>query len=164
MKYTAKRIDNDEWVEGFFTKKKIGNLIVPVIEQYKECDSGDYVQSYEVDGETLIHLSKNDNIDELLEQRNKIYDFELNDEHWDKLIGSDIEGGKKIIIVWKNLGKECPDEGYLFELPFCSADEGDIFCHFSKTQNPDGMDDGCPIWIHLYELMTNENVISITIE
>lgn len=55
--FKAKRIDNGEWVVGFFTKKKIGSLIVPVIEVYKEWDSGDYMETYEIDGETLINYT-----------------------------------------------------------------------------------------------------------
>lgn len=51
--FRAKRIDNGEWVTGFFTKKEIGSLIVPVIEVYKEWDTGDYMESYEIDGDTL---------------------------------------------------------------------------------------------------------------
>lgn len=53
--FKARRLDNNEWVIGFFTKKQIGNLIVPVIEVYKEWDSGDYMESYEIDGDTLEH-------------------------------------------------------------------------------------------------------------
>lgn len=54
--FKGKRIDNSEWVVGFFTKKKIGSLIVPVIEVIKECDSGDYIETYEIDGDTLIDI------------------------------------------------------------------------------------------------------------
>lgn len=53
--FKAKRVDNGECIEGFFTKKQIGNLIVPVIERYKEYDSGDYIESIEVDGSTVKH-------------------------------------------------------------------------------------------------------------
>jgi hypothetical protein len=56
VKFKGKRLDNGELVEGFFTKKKIGALIVPVIEVYKEWDSGDYMESYEIDGETLTNI------------------------------------------------------------------------------------------------------------
>lgn len=52
--FKAKRIDNGEWVVGFFTKKKIGNLIVPVIEVHKECDGGDYMETFEVQGDSLV--------------------------------------------------------------------------------------------------------------
>lgn len=51
--FKAKRLDNNEWVKGFFTKKKINSLIVPVIEKYRESDSGDYMESIEIDGTTL---------------------------------------------------------------------------------------------------------------
>jgi hypothetical protein len=35
-------------VEGFFTKKKIGSLFIPVIERIIESDSGDYIDSVEI--------------------------------------------------------------------------------------------------------------------
>ena len=53
--FRAKRIDTGQWVEGFFTKKQKDGLFVPVIEVIKEWDFGDYVKSYEVDGETVEH-------------------------------------------------------------------------------------------------------------
>lgn len=53
--FKAKRIDNGQWVTGFFTKKQVGGLFVPVIEVIKEWDSGDYIESYEVDGDTVEH-------------------------------------------------------------------------------------------------------------
>lgn len=43
-------------VNGYFTKKKIGNLIVPVIERYREHDNGDYMESIEIDGDTLEQI------------------------------------------------------------------------------------------------------------
>jgi len=53
--FKAKRLDNSEWVEGFFTKKQInkGGLFVPVIERIREHDNGDYIESIEIDGTTL---------------------------------------------------------------------------------------------------------------
>ena len=51
--FYGKRIDNDEWVRGFFTKEQRGSLFVPVIQMIKEWDSGDYVESFEIDGDTL---------------------------------------------------------------------------------------------------------------
>ena len=51
--FKAQRLDTRDWVIGFFTKKQIGGLIVPVIEVIKEWDTGDYVESYEIDGDTL---------------------------------------------------------------------------------------------------------------
>jgi len=56
VKFKARRLDNKKWVIGFFTKKEIGNLIVPVIEVYKEWDTGDYIETYEIDGETLTNI------------------------------------------------------------------------------------------------------------
>jgi len=55
VKFKAKRIDTGDWVTGFFTKKKVGRLIVPVIEVYKEWDNGDYMETYEIDGATLTY-------------------------------------------------------------------------------------------------------------
>lgn len=62
--FKAKRIDNGNWIEGFFTKKKINGLFVPVIERIKEWDNGDYIESIEVDGNTIekIEYQKSDNI------------------------------------------------------------------------------------------------------
>jgi len=51
--FYGKRIDNDEWVRGFFTKEQRGSVFVPVIQMIKEWDSGDYIESYEIDGDTL---------------------------------------------------------------------------------------------------------------
>jgi hypothetical protein len=53
--FKAKRLDTGKWVEGFFTKKQKGSLFVPVIEVIKEWDSGDYIEYYEVDGDTVEH-------------------------------------------------------------------------------------------------------------
>ena len=54
--FKAKRLDNGKWITGWFTKKEIGSLIVPVIEIYKEWDTGDYIETYEIDGETLTNI------------------------------------------------------------------------------------------------------------
>lgn len=55
-RFKAKRLDNGEWVIGWFTKKEIGNLIVPVIERYREWDTGDYIETIEIDGKTLMYI------------------------------------------------------------------------------------------------------------
>ena len=51
--FKARRADNGEIIQGFFTKKKIGSLICPVIERIIENDNGDYVESIEIDETTL---------------------------------------------------------------------------------------------------------------
>jgi len=61
VEFKAKRLDNGEWIKGWFTKKEIGNLIVPVIERYREWDTGDYIESVEIDGETLTKITKTSN-------------------------------------------------------------------------------------------------------
>lgn len=53
--FTAKKIDSEDWVMGFFTKKKLHSIFVPVIERIVESDSGDYIESIEIDGSTLTH-------------------------------------------------------------------------------------------------------------
>ena len=53
VKFRGLKIDSKEWAFGWFTKEKKGSLIVPVIQYYKEWDTGDYVDSYEIDGNTL---------------------------------------------------------------------------------------------------------------
>jgi hypothetical protein len=53
--FKAKRLDTGDWVEGFFTKKEKNGVFVPVIEVIKEWDSGDYIESYEVDSDTIQH-------------------------------------------------------------------------------------------------------------
>jgi len=54
--FKAKRLDDERWVTGFFTKKQLveGGLFVPVIERIIEHDNGDYIQSIEVDGSTIV--------------------------------------------------------------------------------------------------------------
>lgn len=54
--FKAKKINSNDWVSGFFTKKKIGNLFVPVIETIKEWDTGDYIESYEIDADSLTDV------------------------------------------------------------------------------------------------------------
>ena len=51
--FKAKVLNGEKIVEGFFTKKKVGNLMVPVIERIVESDNGDYIESTEIDGNTL---------------------------------------------------------------------------------------------------------------
>lgn len=57
--FKAKRLDNGDWVEGFFTKKQLNVLFVPVIERIRESDNGDYMESIEVDG-TTVRLAKDE--------------------------------------------------------------------------------------------------------
>lgn len=82
--FTAKRSDTNDFVTGFFTKKKIGTLIVPVIEVYKESDFGDYMQSYEIDGSTLKSFPLSNNVKKDLRQIYKRYDG----SHYIKMLDS----------------------------------------------------------------------------
>lgn len=83
--FKARRLDTGDWVTGFFTKKKIGNLICPVIEVYKEWDSGDYMESYEIDGKTLISLHAQRLAEKMVSERlrKELIKFYLHvDNHW----------------------------------------------------------------------------------
>ena len=115
-----------------------------------------YSEALETELEELKKL-----LPELFERRRKIYDVELTKEHWEKLGGLETEGGRKVKVTWKDDYEE--EYGYLFALDFCAEDEADIFCHFKHPQNSGGMDNAPPIWMHMYELMTNEMVVSITV-
>lgn len=101
---------------------------------------------------------------ELLIERQKMLNVELTDQHWDKLKGEETEAGNKCKIVWKDWDEDDIDEGYLFDLPIGnSSDEGDIFIHVPKPLNPSGIGTPPAVFLHLYNLITNEMVKSITI-
>ena len=51
--YRAKEEKTGVWRIGYFTRKKSGGLIEPVIEVEYESDSEDYIESYIIDGNTL---------------------------------------------------------------------------------------------------------------
>ena len=75
----------------------------------------------------------------LIRSRNKGLSID-NDDNWKKLIG-DTKPGNLIQIIWKDWGDMYTDKGYLFAAPECCPDEGDIFVHIPKPQNPYGKDD-----------------------
>lgn len=89
-------------------------------------------------------------------QIEKYRGVEITDKQWDKLVG-DIIPGSAVDIYWTGLGNE-PDGGYLFSLPNQAPDEGDIMVHVPHPQNPDGMDEGWPQWVHLVSLLKNKRV------
>ena len=51
--FRAKEVETGIWRKGFFTRKKEGSLIIPVIETEKEWDSGDFIETFHIDGNTL---------------------------------------------------------------------------------------------------------------
>lgn len=107
---------------------------------------------------------KYNELNELLLQREKMQKVEITEKHWSKLKGDDTEAGSWCEIIWDNWGVDYPDKGYLFDLPIGNAsDEGDIFIHIPKPQNPEGIDTPPPVFLHLYMLMTNELIKSITV-
>ena len=103
------------------------------------------------------------NIDKLLDDRSKALSVYPDDEYWNKLSGDPMEPGYKIAVHWDENWDNCVDYGYLFALEFCGLDEGDLFCHFRKTENPGGMDEGDPQWTHIRSLMNNDYVEKIVI-
>ncbi len=103
-------------------------------------------------------------LNELLVQRQKMLDADILDGLFDKLKGEETEAGSRCEIIWNDLGSDYPDIGYLFDLPIGNAsDEGDIFIHIPKPQNPDGIDTPPAVFLHLYDLLTNEQVKSVTV-
>jgi uncharacterized phage protein (TIGR01671 family) len=55
--FKGKRVDNGEWVEGLFCKQLIGSLFLPCIQVIKEWDTGDYIEHYEVNPETVSQFT-----------------------------------------------------------------------------------------------------------
>ena len=103
-------------------------------------------------------------IKKLVESQQKYESYDVDDLSLNKLKGSDTEAGSTVEIIWDDWGADYPDKGYLFELPGTgAADEADIFVHVPKPQNPDGMDTPPPVFLHLYDLLTNEQVVSVTV-
>ncbi len=97
---------------------------------------------------------------ELDQIRKSIINCSLFDNHWNKIIG-DINPGSSIEIKWED---GIIDNGYLFSVPKCSPDEGDIFVHIPNPDNSAGMDSAPEVFCHLYNLMTNDLVKSIEIK
>jgi len=107
---------------------------------------------------------ENKELNELLVQRQKMLEADITDKHFDKLKGEETEAGSRCEIIWNDWGTDYPDSGYLFDLPIGNAsDEGDIFIHIPKPQNPVGMDTPPAVFLHLHYLMTNDQVKSITV-
>jgi hypothetical protein len=57
LMFQAKREDNGNLITGYFTRKKIGGFIYPVIEVEKNLDGGDFIESHIIDGNTLKKIS-----------------------------------------------------------------------------------------------------------
>jgi hypothetical protein len=100
-------------------------------------------------------------MEELLKQRDKMLalDF-ITDEQWAKLKG-ETKPGNKVQIIWKDWGKDYPENGYIFTLPMCSYDEADVFVHILEPRSLDGKDRPDEVYLHIQDLMTNEMVESI---
>ena len=107
---------------------------------------------------------ENKELNELLIQRQNMLTVDISDKYFDKLKGEEPAAGSRCEIIWNEWDTYYPDSGYLFDLPIGNAsDEADIFIHIPKPQNPDGMDTSEPVFLHLYALITNDQVKSITI-
>ncbi len=70
--------------------------------------------------------------------------------------------GAPIIIIWKGLGEDFPDEGYLF-IPK-NKDEDDMMYHIPNPQNPGGKDSVDPEWGLFRKLLKNNQVAKIIIK
>jgi hypothetical protein len=66
--FKAKRIDNGNWITGFFCKYQFhkGGLFVPCIQVLKEWDEGDYLEYYEIIPETLRYASQSQSLPSVL--------------------------------------------------------------------------------------------------
>lgn len=94
-------------------------------------------------------------LEKLIESKNKFDSFDVEELNFNKLKGGEPSGGTKVKIIWGDI----VDYGYLFELPeLTTPDELDIFVHIQKPNNSSGMDEAPPVFLHLYELLTNESV------
>lgn len=94
--------------------------------------------------------------------RDEVLEIELNDDQWNKVKGYG-EGGQKVKITWDgkklyDLDEDLFDYGYCFQLPDHSQNEGDVFIHISNSFNLEGKDDADEVFIHLYQLLTNESI------
>jgi len=96
--------------------------------------------------------------------RDEVLNFDLDNEHWKKIVG-ETKGGKSVEIVWDRdflaLDDNFSDFGYCFELPEHDQDEGDVFIHIPNPTNVSGMDKIDDVWVHLYDLITNMFVIKV---
>lgn len=102
----------------------------------------------------------------LLQSREELMDnTQLKYEHWKKLHGEkNILPGYKCFISFDYAPMQT-EEGNVFVLPGVNyPDEDDVFIHVPSPSNPDGVDDPGEVFVHLYDLLINENVIKITIK
>lgn len=98
--------------------------------------------------------------------RDKALSFDLKDEDWKKVVGTP-KGGSMVSIIWNKKSllldeeEEAVDRGYCFELPDHCQDEMDVFIHITNPFNGYMIDDCPSVFVHLYELMTNKNILQI---
>lgn len=89
-------------------------------------------------------------------------DGEVNLDLFNILSTDEIEPGDRVEITWKN--RDYTDFGYLFMLPNQDIDtEFDMCVHIPKPDNSEGMGDGPPAWLHLYELVKLEDIKEVKI-
>ena len=99
-------------------------------------------------------------LETLLMQSVEFAEADISDTLFGKVLG-EIKAGSKVEIYWK--GREQPDYGYFFSIPEQDVQDGDIFIHVPQMDNSDGIGNGHEIHIHLYKLLTNEMLESITV-
>lgn len=112
---------------------------------------------------SIDDLCKQNEMEELLKEREASIKIELLDKHIEKLnIKTDLKAGDKIIITW--IDREDVDVGYLFALPKLShPDEYDLFYHIPLPDSSDGIGQAPEVFGHLTSLMTNERIRQINV-
>ena len=71
--------------------------------------------------------------------------------------------GVPVEIHWNDF--DHVDTGYLFSLPECdSQDENDVFLHVPEPLNPGGIGDVPPVYQHLWQILSNENIKKVVIQ
>lgn len=82
---------------------------------------------------------------------------------FEKLKGAP-EAGARVLIRWNGpYLAEIEDRGYCFALPEYDEQSYHFIVHVPKPENPGGIGDGDPEFWHLYDLLENGNVKSITV-
>lgn len=99
-----------------------------------------------------------------LKNRNEISVMDIESHGTFTKVVGEMVGGSKIRIHWKvdeelkQIGVEYIDYGYAFEMPEHTADEGDIFIHVQYSNFSQNFE---PVFVHLYELITNTEIEKI---
>lgn len=110
-------------------------------------------------------MNSENELDELLADREKAIEVDIPDEWYKKLPEWDkVEPGDMVSIEWTGKILEgVTDVGYLFQLPMCDEEYSmlDFFVHIPNPDNSSGIGDAPQVFTHLITLLENELVKSI---